>query len=98
MKGTIEALLITTGRITALYHYLTSSLSSLSLFTEGKGGIPTKPTVQAPCLQPQCAPHLVPSPNFFSLGMCSAEAGEEPVTCLRTACTCGLDLPKRLLK
>lgn len=98
MKGTTEALIITTVRITALYHYLMSSLSSLSLFIEGKGSIPTKPTVQAHYLQPQCTPHLVPSPNFFSLGMCSAETGEEPVTYLRTACTPNLDLPRQLLK
>jgi len=59
MKGTIEALITTAARITALYLYLMPSLSSLSPFTEGKGASsprsPSEPAGQAPCPQAQCA-------------------------------------------
>lgn len=108
MKGTI-ALIITTGRILAFYHYqyLMPSLLSLSPFTEGEGsilsgvstwthGAGSLPTVSACTGTP--ALHLLPSPNFFSLGMCSTEAGEELVSYFRTVCKSGLELPNQFLK
>lgn len=44
MKGTIEALIATTGRIIAFYHYqvLMLPLSPLSPFTDGNGSIPSE--------------------------------------------------------
>lgn len=99
MKGTIAALIITTGRIIALYQYLMSPLSFLSPLTEVStwthraGSLPTasvSPDPPALC--------LLPSSNFFSLGMSGAEAAEELVTYLRTACKSSFDLPNQFLK
>lgn len=107
MKDTIEALIITTCRTIALYHYqylmppLSSSsieekgsiLSEVSTWTHRAGSLPTVSVCPGPP-----ALCLLLSPNFFSLGMCSTEAGEELVTYLRTACKSSLDLSNQFLK
>ena len=68
-------------------------LSEVSVWTRRAGSLPTGSV----CLGPP-ALGLLFSPDFFSLGLCSTQEGEEVVMYLRTPCKSSLDLSNQFLK